>query len=92
MCLRGLRLNECTSVSGGMTTTHTDHARMNNNCEGFVAARNTKGNKRRGKVLVKSTGSKITETGETSMKRRHIFNKNPKDYFWLVSYPEPRKK
>lgn len=39
MCLHGLRLNECTSVSGGMTTTHADHARMNVNCEGFDLSR-----------------------------------------------------
>lgn len=61
MCLRGLRLNECTSVSVGMTTTHADHARMNINCEGFVASGSTKGNKRRGNVLEEY---KVLETGK----------------------------
>lgn len=61
MCLRGLRLNECTSVSGGMTTTHTDHARMNINCEEFVKSQNTMGIKRRGKV---SVDSKVQEMGK----------------------------
>lgn len=61
MCLRGLRLNDCTSVRGGMTTTHTNHARMNINCEEFVTSRNTRGNKRRGNI---SVNSEVPEMGK----------------------------
>lgn len=75
MCLRGLRLNECTSVSGGMTTTHTDHAWMNINCEEFVTSQNTMGNKRKGKVSVNSNVPEMGKWKKTGLRVRRQLQK-----------------